>query len=90
MTPGGAVFPDLLLLLQRLKREYQVELLVISDEDEALSLADTELRLPENVPEWLSPIVSIVPAQLFCYYLTRAKGFDTEAPRSLNKVTKTT
>ncbi len=90
VTPGGGVFPDLLALLQRLKQEYQVELLVISDQDAALSLADTALRLPGNIPEWLSPIASIVPAQLFCYYLTRAKGFDTEAPRSLHKVTKTT
>ncbi len=90
VTPGGAVFPDLLELLQRLKQEYQVELLIISDQDAALSLADSALRLPDDIPEWLSPIVSIVPAQLFCYYLTRAKGFDTEAPRSLHKVTKTT
>lgn len=90
VTPDGAVFPDLLELLQHLKQEYQVELLIISDQDSALSLADTALRLPDDIPEWLSPIVSIVPGQLFCYYLTRAKGFDTEAPRSLHKVTKTT
>jgi glucosamine--fructose-6-phosphate aminotransferase (isomerizing) len=89
-TPGGAVYPDLLELLQRLKKAYKVELLVISDKDEALSLADTALKLPDNIPEWLSPIVSIVPAQLFCHYLTRAKGLSTEAPRSLHKVTKTT
>ena len=89
VTPGGAVFPDLLALIQGIKQQYQVELLIISDQDAALSLADTALRLPKNIPEWLSPIVSIVPAQLFCYYLTRAKGFDTEAPRSLKKVTKT-
>ena len=90
VTPGGAVFEDLMTLLQRLKQEYLVELLVISDQDDALSLADTALKLPEGIPEWLSPIISIVPGQLFCYYLTQAKGFDTEAPRSLHKVTKTT
>ena len=89
VAPGGAVFKDTLGLLGRLVQERLIELLVISDRDEALSLAHTPLRLAGGVPEWLSPIVSIVCAQLFCYHLTRAKGFDTEAPRGLRKVTLT-
>jgi glutamine---fructose-6-phosphate transaminase (isomerizing) len=88
VAPGGAVFDDSLALLRRLVEEKQVELLAISDREEALSLAHTALRLPQ-VPEWASPIVSIVAAQLFCYHVTRAKGFDTEAPRGLRKVTLT-
>lgn len=89
VVPSGAVFDDVLSLLKRLKDEHQVELFIISDQSTALDLADTALSLPKDIPEWLSPIVSIVPAQLFCYHLTRAKGFDTEEPRSLSKVTKT-
>ena len=89
VAPGGAVFEDTRQLLARLKEEKQVELLVVSDRDEALSLAHTPLRLPAGEPEWLSPIVAIAPAQLFCYHLTRAKGYDTEAPRGLRKVTLT-
>jgi len=89
VAPSGAVFKDTLGLLARLVEERLVELLVVSDRDEALSLAHTPLRLPGSPPEWLSPIVSIVCAQLFCYHLTRAKGFDTEAPRGLRKVTLT-
>ncbi len=89
VAPGGAVFPETLRLLSRLVAERQVELLVVSDADEALSLAHTPLRLPDRPPEWLSPIVAIVVCQLFCYHLTRAKGFDTEAPRGLRKVTLT-
>lgn len=89
VVPSGAVFDDLLVLLKRLKVKHQVELFVISDQQPALDLADTAIPLPTDVPEWLSPIVSIVPAQLLCYHLTRAKGFDTEKPRSLSKVTKT-
>jgi len=52
-------------------------------------LADRGMQLPAGMPEWVTPLVSIVPAQLFCYYLTHAKGFDTEAPRGLRKVTRT-
>jgi glucosamine--fructose-6-phosphate aminotransferase (isomerizing) len=62
---------------------------VLSDDEETLALGQAALRLPAGVPEWLSPLVSIIPAQLYCYHLTRAKGYDTEAPRSLRKVTLT-
>jgi glucosamine--fructose-6-phosphate aminotransferase (isomerizing) len=89
VAPGGAVFADTLALLSRLVEERLIELVIISDRDEALSLGHTPLRLPGGLPEWLTPIVSIVTAQLFCYHLTRAKGFDTEAPRGLRKVTLT-
>jgi glucosamine--fructose-6-phosphate aminotransferase (isomerizing) len=89
VAPGGAVYADMLALLRRLANERGAELVVISDEDEALALARTPLRLPPELPEWLSPLVSIVPGQLFSYHLTRAKGLDTEAPRGLHKVTQT-
>lgn len=89
VAPRGAVFRDLLALLGKLVNEHQAELLVLSNEPEAFELAQTPLALPADLPEWLSPLVSIVPAQLFCYHLTRAMGYDTEAPRQLSKITRT-
>ena len=89
VAPRGAVFEDLMGLLTKLDREHQAELLVLSNEPEAFELAQTPLELPTDLPEWLSPVVSIVPAQLFCYHLTRAMGYDTEAPRQLSKITRT-
>ncbi len=68
---AGAVFDDLLALLRSLVADSQARLLVLSNEERALALAQTPLRLPRDLPEWLSPLVSIVPAQLFCYHLTR-------------------
>jgi len=54
-----------------------------------LEIAQSPLGLPEGIPEWLSPLVAIVPAQLFAYHLTKAKGFDTESPRVIQKITET-
>ena len=85
----GAVLTDMRSLLARLAQELKAELVVISDDDETLALAQTPLRLPGGIPEWASPLVSIVPAQLFSYHLTRVKGWDTEKPRGLRKVTET-
>jgi glucosamine--fructose-6-phosphate aminotransferase (isomerizing) len=89
VVPSGVIFDDVMALLSTLVEEHQVELLAVSNEERALSLAQTGLRLPTDLPEWLSPLVSIVPAQLFCLHLTEAMGYDTEAPRGLNKVTRT-
>ena len=85
----GAMQADMLALLRRLRNENGAELLVVSDSPEAIALAQSALRLPAEIPEWLSPLVSIVPAQLLCYHLTVAKGYDPEAPRGLRKVTLT-
>lgn len=89
VVPDGAVFDDVLKLLAALVGDHQAEVLVISNRKSALDLAQTPVRIPGDLPEWLSPVVSIVPAQLFSYYLTRAMGYDTEAPRRLSKITRT-
>lgn len=89
VAPRGAVFQDLMKLLTRLAQEHRAELLVLSNEPQAFEMAQTPLELPADLPEWLSPLVSIVPAQLFCYHLTRAMGYDTESPRQLSKITRT-
>ena len=77
VAPQGKVLKDLLGLMELLCEERKVELLTISNDEDALSLAQSAIRLPIDMPEWVSPIVSIIPAQLFAYYLTLAKGFDT-------------
>jgi glucosamine--fructose-6-phosphate aminotransferase (isomerizing) len=89
VAPGGSVYQTMLELLQRLRNQHAAELLVISDRDEALQLAQSPINLPSEIPEWLTPLVSIVQAQLFSYYLALTKGYDTEKPRSLHKVTRT-
>ncbi len=89
VMPGGKVFSNVLSMLQPLRSEHLAELLIISDQAEALELAQSPLALPSGIPEWLTPLVAIVPAQLFAYHLTLAKGFDTERPRTIHKVTET-
>lgn len=89
LMPDDVVFVEMLELVQKLKDQHQAEVLVLSNCKEALKLGSQSIPLPNEMPAWLSPIVSIVPAQLFCYHLTHIKGFDTEKPRSITKVTET-
>jgi glucosamine--fructose-6-phosphate aminotransferase (isomerizing) len=83
------VFSNLQDILQVLRRDHKAELVVISNRPEALSLANCAIPIPNSIPEWLSPIISIIPGQLFAYHLTLAKGYDSENPRSIHKITET-
>ncbi len=88
-VPDGEVYESMMGMLRTLRNEYQAELALISNSKEALSLAQSTMPLPQGIPEWLSPIVAIVAGQLFAHHLTAAKGYDTEHPRNIRKVTET-
>ena len=87
---AGPPETDLVTLLRRLRDELTADLMIVSDRRAALHLARWPVRLPAGTPEWLGPIVSIVPGQLHAMHLTRARGLDPERPRNLLKVTRTT
>jgi glucosamine--fructose-6-phosphate aminotransferase (isomerizing) len=88
VAPSGAALAGLTELARRLRDDLDASLLVVSDDPEARALGAMALPSPA-VPEPLSPIVSIVPAQLFALHLALAKGLDPERPRNLAKVTST-
>jgi glucosamine--fructose-6-phosphate aminotransferase (isomerizing) len=90
IAQSGRTFDDMLDLLRRLAGAHGARLLVISDRPEALELAADPVRLPTGLPEWIGPLAAILPAQLFTYHLTRARGHDPDNPRGLEKVTLTT
>ena len=88
VAPSGPELDAQVALLTRLKEDHGARLLVISDAPAAREI-DEGLALPDGIPPWLAPIVEIVPAQLYAYHLTVARGLDPEHPRSIRKVTET-
>ncbi len=88
VMPTGATFDDMLGLAGELLQR-DAELLVISESSQALSFAKTALPIAAGVPEWLSPLTTIVPGQLFALYLAQTKGLNPDVPRGLQKVTRT-
>ncbi len=50
---------------------------------------DAPLALPVSLPEWLSPLTTVVPGQLLAHDLIAAKDYDPDHPRGLMKVTRT-
>ena len=89
VAPGGKMF-DTMRAFSRELGNRGAELLVISDQQDLLAEAKTPLSLPRDLPEWLSPLVAVVPGQLFALHLTLVKGHDPDQPLGLAKVTSTT
>jgi glucosamine--fructose-6-phosphate aminotransferase (isomerizing) len=48
------------------------------------NVSDFIIPIPD-VPDTLYPIISVIPTQLFSYYIARAKGCDIDKPRNLAK-----
>ena len=88
VAPSGIMLPELREFIRTLK-ERGAETIVISDDEETLALARTPFRLPVAVPEWLSPLTSILPGQLFAMHLANVRDYDVDRPRGLRKVTET-
>jgi glucosamine--fructose-6-phosphate aminotransferase (isomerizing) len=64
-------------------------MVVFSDDAELLEQADVALPLLPGVPEWLSPLVAVVPGQLAAIRFARLRGMDVDRPLGLSKVTLT-
>ncbi len=88
LMPGGATFADMLDLARDL-RGRGAELLICSDDPTADELATTLLPIAGSLPEWLSPVTTIVPGQILALHVAQVKGFDPDRPRGLQKVTRT-
>lgn len=89
VAPSGKVFSTIRDPLKQMLEKYKIELALISDDEEMLELAQMPMQLPKGIPEWLSPIIAIIPGQLYALHLTRHRGYSTESPRIITKVTET-
>jgi glutamine---fructose-6-phosphate transaminase (isomerizing) len=58
--------------------------LATEGDEELAALVDHTIFVP-HAPELLSPILEIVPLQLFAYYMAVRKGLDVDRPRNLVK-----
>jgi glucosamine--fructose-6-phosphate aminotransferase (isomerizing) len=88
VAPSGRTLAEIPALLSLLEAR-EARVLALSDSPDVLARVGCAIALPAGVPEWLSPIVSIVPGQLFAGALALSAGHDPDKPRGLSKVTMT-
>jgi len=63
--------------------------IVISEDEGLRARAEIGLPLVPGVPEWLSPLVAVVPGQLAAMRLAQLRGADLDRPLGLSKITLT-
>ncbi len=88
IAPSGLLSAELAAFVEQLHAR-EAEVIAISDDEALCGRAHRSLRLPAGVPEWLSPVVAVVPGQLFAMHLAYARHYDPDHPRGLRKVTRT-
>jgi glucosamine--fructose-6-phosphate aminotransferase (isomerizing) len=88
IAPSGALASEMTQFVRTLNIR-GAEVIAISDVPALLDLARIKLRLPVTVPEWASPLTSVIAGQLFAMHLANVRDYDVDRPRGLNKITET-
>jgi glucosamine--fructose-6-phosphate aminotransferase (isomerizing) len=65
------------------------ELIAITADTALQKIAGSVFTLPAQPRDWLTPMVTVVPGQVFAANLARARGADPDHPVGLTKVTET-
>lgn len=81
----SAVYEKMLSNIQEIRARKGPVLAIVTEGDRDVStLADDIFTVPETL-ELLSPILNVVPLQLFAYYVACEKGLNPDRPRNLAK-----
>ena len=85
IVPKCFTYDKVMANLQEIKARGGPVIAVVCEGDtEAARLADEVIEIP-SCPDFLQPIVSIVPLQLMAYHIAVARGCDVDKPRNLAK-----
>ncbi len=89
LTPRGSVFDKVMSNLEEVKARGGPVIAIASEGDPRAadyvsSRADEVVFVPD-VPEYLQPLVTAIPLQLFAYHTALLRGCDVDKPRNLAK-----
>ncbi len=71
-------------LLEVKARKGKIISIISKGDDEVKKISDYFIEIP-NTPEYLSPILAIIPLQLLAYYTSIYRGCNVDQPRNLAK-----
>lgn len=85
IAPSDSVYQKNANHIQEIKvRGGKVIAIATEGNEEIRTLADDVIFIPKTL-EMLTPILSVIPLQLFAYYCAVARGCDVDKPRNLAK-----
>ena len=85
IAPVDSVYEKSVSGLEEIRARGGAVLAITTEGNTALEKkADAVIYIPKTL-EMLTPILSVIPLQLFAYHMSVAKGFDVDRPRNLAK-----
>jgi glucosamine--fructose-6-phosphate aminotransferase (isomerizing) len=85
LMPRGPIFDKVLSNLEEIKaRGGPIIAVATEGDEETAERADDILFIPE-VPEYLQPLVAVIPLQLLAYHIALLRDCDVDKPRNLAK-----
>jgi len=85
LIPQGTVYDKVMSNLEEIKaRGGPVIAITTEGNHEVAEKADEVIYVPE-VPEYLQPLIAVVPLQLLAYHVALLRGCDVDKPRNLAK-----
>jgi glucosamine--fructose-6-phosphate aminotransferase (isomerizing) len=85
LVPRAAVFDKVMSNLEEIKARGGPVIAVACEGDvEVADKADDVIYIPE-VPEYLQPLIAVIPLQLLAYHIAVLRGCDVDKPRNLAK-----
>lgn len=85
IAPVDSVYEKSVSGLEEIRARGGAVLAITTEGNTALEKkADALIYIPKTL-EMLTPILSVIPLQLFAYHMSVAKGFDVDRPRNLAK-----
>ncbi|OGU06186.1 MAG: glutamine--fructose-6-phosphate aminotransferase [Gemmatimonadetes bacterium RBG_16_66_8] len=85
VAPRDAVYQKILSNVQEVKaRRGRVIAVVTEGDHEIAELADHTFTIPPTI-DLLTPILTVIPLQLFAYHIAVLRGCDVDKPRNLAK-----
>jgi len=85
IVPQGTTYSKVMANMEEVKARGGPIIAIASHDDPQVDkIADDVIRIPQ-VPEFLQPIVTIVPLQLLSYHIALLRDCDVDKPRNLAK-----
>ncbi len=85
VAPRSSTYEKLVSNIEEVRARRAQVLAVATEGDEAIQRYAEEVFYIPVVPEALTPVLAIVPLQLFAYYVALERGCDVDQPRNLAK-----
>ncbi len=85
LIPRGTTYDKVMSNMEEVKaRGGPIIAIGSHDDPRAMEVADDVIHIPE-APDFLQPIVSVIPLQLLAYHIALLRGCDVDKPRNLAK-----